>query len=201
MKRKEPEFTPEFAMIALFGFLQTNEVVVQLLLRIKGGAVDTLHLFALLIAAPVRTRYSRQPKTCGIDFARRSDVRTAAKVDECPGFVNADLVHVAAHEIGVVEVGDRSRPSRFEIVKQLDLEVLGHFPEHIGGSIDSQFRAFEPQVLLHLLAHSVFDCLQVLRRERPIEMNVIIKTILDYRTDTEPGFREHFQDTCRHDVG
>src|SRR5678815_1589833 len=49
------ELGGELAMVALGGFLEVVEVLLERLLRLPGGAVDALQHRALLVAAPVRT--------------------------------------------------------------------------------------------------------------------------------------------------
>src|SRR5207245_11118367 len=55
-------------------------------------------------------------------------------------------------------------------------------------------------ILFYLLAHAPLDLLQILGRQRPAEINVIVETVLDDRTDAELRFRKHFLNAGRHDV-
>ena len=49
------QFLPQFAMVALLGFFEFVEVLVEFLLSEPGCAVDALQLAVLFVAFPVRT--------------------------------------------------------------------------------------------------------------------------------------------------
>src|SRR5436309_11397884 len=106
-------------MIAFPGFLQTSEVILQLLFAIKSNAVYPLHLLASLIAAPVCARDSSQAKAFRVDVAGSVHVRTSAEVRKITGLVQAHLVDAAADKVGIVEIGDGCGPTRLQVAKQL----------------------------------------------------------------------------------
>ena len=78
VEHKQPQFAAKLAMVALFRFLESHEILGEFVLRIECDAIDALHLLALLVAAPVRAGDARQAEAFRIDFARSTDVGTAA---------------------------------------------------------------------------------------------------------------------------
>src|SRR5436190_8151186 len=98
MKGKQAEFPAKFAVIALSGFFQSHEIVFQSLLRIEGDPINPLHLLARGIAAPVGSRYTCYPKTFGIDFAVRRDMRITAVINEQPRLINAEFTDLCLEE-------------------------------------------------------------------------------------------------------
>ena len=79
-EREQVELGAELAVVALLGFLEPVQVLVERLLRLPRGAVDALEHRALLVAAPVRARDLRELERA--EPAGRRDVRAAAQVDE-----------------------------------------------------------------------------------------------------------------------
>ncbi len=71
----------ELAVIALGGFLQPHEVLVQLLLVEPSGAVNARELRIVLVAAPVCTRHAHQLEGLGIELAGAGEMRTAAHIE------------------------------------------------------------------------------------------------------------------------
>src|SRR6266516_5077982 len=61
-------------------------------------------------------------------------------------------------------------------------------------------RRMREKILFYLLAHAPLDLLQVLGRQRAAEINVVVETVLDDRTDAELRFRKHFLNAGSHDV-
>src|SRR5262245_47814782 len=104
-------------MIPFFGFFKPDEIVFYILLRIESHAVDSLHLLAFLIAAPICTRDPRQMETVRIDFSRLVHMRTPTEVCERAGSVHAHFTDAASHEVRITEICDRCCPTRLEIAK------------------------------------------------------------------------------------
>ena len=80
MDVEEVQLAPELAMIALLGFLDAREVLVELLLREERRAVDALHRLVLRVALPVGVARRRQLER--LELARRRHVRTDAEIEE-----------------------------------------------------------------------------------------------------------------------
>ena len=68
-------------MVALLGFFEHDEILVEHLLLGECDAIQALHLFACSITAPESTGYRGQLD--GFDLAGVHKVRTAAKVGKC----------------------------------------------------------------------------------------------------------------------
>ena len=68
MKHEQSEFAAELSVIAFLRFFEANEIIFEFLLRFEGDTIHSLHLLALLIAAPVGSGYSRQTETIGVDL-------------------------------------------------------------------------------------------------------------------------------------
>ena len=68
------------AMVALGGFLEPDEMLVELLLVEPRGAVDAAEHRIGLVAAPVSPRHARQLERLRVELAGRGEVRAAAQV-------------------------------------------------------------------------------------------------------------------------
>ena len=69
------------AMVALLGFLEHHEILVEHLLLGERHAIKTLHLLALSISTPESTSHTCQFH--GLDETCGNEVRTATEVGEC----------------------------------------------------------------------------------------------------------------------
>ena len=67
-------------MIALLGFLEHGEIIVEFLFRLERGAVNPLELRIALVAFVVRTRHVGELE--GADVSRPHHVRAGAEIDE-----------------------------------------------------------------------------------------------------------------------
>ena len=68
------------AMVALCGFLKTEQMCVQLLFVQPAGAVNTAQLWVVLVTAPIGTGNARELKRGRIKLTRRRQMRAAAHV-------------------------------------------------------------------------------------------------------------------------
>ena len=68
------------AMVALCGFLKTEQMCVQLLFVQPAGAVNAAQLRVVLVTTPIGTGNARELKRGRIKLARRRQMRTAAHV-------------------------------------------------------------------------------------------------------------------------
>ena len=87
---EELQLLAEPLVVALLGLLEELQVVVELLRRGPGRAVDACELGLLLVAAPVRAGDPQQLER--LDVARRRHVRASAEVEEVARVVHADIV-------------------------------------------------------------------------------------------------------------
>jgi len=76
-------------VVALLDLFQPRKVLVQLVLRREGDAVDALEHLVLLAAAPVRARDREELER--LELRRRRNVRPAAEVRELPLLVDRHL--------------------------------------------------------------------------------------------------------------
>ena len=88
---EEVELAAEPAMVAAFGFFELKEVLIELLLARKRGAVDALQLGIFRVAAPIRAGDVHQLE-CLAEIARRGQVRSDAEIDKIALPVEADLL-------------------------------------------------------------------------------------------------------------
>ena len=76
-------------------------------------------------------------------------------------------------------------PARFSLgerlVRSISLRSNGRFAGHLG-------------------AHPLLDCLEVGRRQRPRQVEVVVEAVADGRTDPELRLREELEHGRRHDV-
>src|SRR5215467_5516108 len=111
---EEVEFASEPAMVAPFGFLQLEEILIELFLACPGGAVDALQLRVFGIAAPIRAGDVHQLKGLA-EITGRRQMGTDAEIDKIALPVKADLLSFRdfANILGLVlladpaEIGDR----------------------------------------------------------------------------------------------
>ena len=77
IEHEDFQLLAQLAMIALLGFFQLMEIVLELLRILPGRAVDALEHLVVLIAAPVRARNGHQLEGILLDLFRvlRREVR------------------------------------------------------------------------------------------------------------------------------
>ena len=74
------ELLTDLTVVALLGFLQHRQILIEHLLLGEGDPVETRELLALLVTAPVGTSYAQQLDR--LDIARIRHVRATAQVRE-----------------------------------------------------------------------------------------------------------------------
>src|SRR5262249_38161643 len=102
------ELAPELSMVALLGFLEPPQMLVELLLREPRGAVDALEHRVVLVAAPVGAGGREELEV--LHVRSRRHVGPAAQIDEVTLLVERDR-------------------RRVEPLEDLDLERLGTLAE------------------------------------------------------------------------
>jgi hypothetical protein len=154
------------------------QVRLELLLLEEGGAVDALQRLPLLIATPVRRRRRQQLEM--LDVRRVGHVRPATEIDERPVRIHRD---------------DFVGP---ELLEALELERIvgksapGHRLVH--------FLAHERQLLRHHLAHLIFEDRNIIGRERARHLEVVVKPVLDGRSEPDSGVGPQAPHGGREDV-
>jgi hypothetical protein len=153
----------QLAVVALLGFLEHGQVLLQVVLGRPGGAVDALQHLVAVVAAPVGTGHLHQLEV--LEPTRGGHVRAAAQVLEGAFAVQRDVL--AGRDAG----------------DDLRLVVLAESLEEGHRLVTRQHAAFDPLVALAELDHLGLDREQVLRREGTLVGEVVVEAVLDHRPD------------------
>ena len=153
-------------MVALLGFLQHRQVLIEHLLLGEGDPVETRELLALLVTAPVGTSYAQQLDR--LDIARIRHVRATAQVREVALRISRDRpVGEVCDELQLVLV-----TLLFEELRHLSLRDVAADDRLLAGS-----------ELRHL---SLYGCeVGVAKLHAFAQVNIVVEAILNGRTDTE----------------
>ena len=95
----------------------------------------------------------------------------------------------------------RDRLMLRESLDQFDLIGFAAGLEKLNGFLFRQFFPCDRQVPFDDLADARFDFLEIFRRERPLEGEVVKETIFKRRTDSDLCGWKYFFYRLRHDVG
>ncbi len=185
----EVELDAQAAVVALLGLLAPPEVGVELILCRPDRPVDPLECGSFVVAAPVGARDRQQLERPDLSGAR--DVGALAQVDERPVLVDARRRHRGAV----------SRRLRREVVENLDLERLVPLGEEGPPLFRRELAPDEWMVGRDGRRHPLLDRRQVVRRERPIELEVVVEAVGDRRPDAELGAREQAHHRLGHHMG
>ena len=178
---EQVELLAQHAMVALLGFLDLVQVLVQVLPGEERGAVDALQLRVVLVAQPVRAGDVEQLER--LDAPGGRDVRPAAEVGELAGLVDGDLL-----------VG------RGELLDEVALHEVAFRLEALQALLAREKFARVGQVLLHQLLHLLLDGLQVLGGEGLLAIEVVEESALGCRAVAELGLGKELQHRSRHQV-
>ena len=160
---EQAELAADAAVVTLLGFLETRQIVLQLLIVAPRGAVHPLQHFVLRVAAPVGTGHLHEFE--GLELAGGRHVRATAQIEPFPLTVEADLL-----------VGRDARDD-------LGLVVFAHALEQGDRLVTTHEAALHLVVGLGQLLHLCFELLEVLRRERTLVGKVVIEAVIDDRAD------------------
>src|SRR5581483_3401255 len=170
------------------------------LLRVPGGAVDTLQLWPVLVATPVGAGRAQELERA--DLAGVGDVRPATQILEVVLPVERDLTAGnascirALHEL-VAGTVPRARGQLFD---QLDLIRLVALAEERLRLLGVELAPLEWELRRDDLAHALLDCCQIFRLQWPRQLEVVVEAIFDGRADPQPCAGEALQDGLRHHV-
>ena len=177
-EHEQVELAAELAVVARPRLLQAPEVLLQLLLREKRGAIHAREHLVVGVAAPVGAGDARELER--VDPLGAGPVRTAAEVGERP-------VPVERHRV------DPAVPD--EVFDQLDLVVLPLRFEALDRLLGRHVRTLEALVRLDVLAHLLLDASEVVLRQLHVlgELEVVVEAVLDRRADRDlhPGVQLH----------
>ena len=192
---EQVQLARELAVVALACLLQLLEVRRQRLAGLPRGPVDALQHRALLVPSPVRAGHALQRERR--DPAGGGDVRSAAEVE--PVAVLAALVGVE-RDLRGLGVGAGRVDARGLAVGE-DLDLVGLVVQLLQRLVARELHAAEGLVLLDDLGHAGLDALEVLGRERLLDVEVVVEAVVDRRPDRELRAREEVGDRLRHHVG
>ena len=139
-------------MVALLGFFEAMQVLLELLVGRPRSAVDALQHRARVITAPVRAGHSLQREVA--EPPRRRHVRAAAQVDECVA------VAVVAHRAVARDLCCVGRVDPLD-----DLALVRMIVEQLESFGSRHLTAFEGLVGRDDLAHLGFDAVEVVGTE------------------------------------
>ena len=179
---EQVELAAEPAMVAALGLFELKEVLVELLLARKGGAVDALQLGIFRVAAPIRAGDVHQLEGLA-EITGRGQMRADAEIDEIALPVEADLLvsRDFADIFGLVGLADAvEEGDRGVAVPDLARDLL---------------------VAAHDLAHARLDLLEILGSERLGAREIVIEPGLGRRPEGDLGVGIQFLDRLRHDMG
>ncbi len=171
----------ELAMVALLGFLDAVQILLQLLVGEEDRAVDALELGVLGIAAPVGARHLRELERLA-ELARRRQVRTKAHVEPVALAIDRDHL-VLGQSVG--PLGLEALAVLLEVV--LDLGAVPNL-------------ARNRQITIDDLGHALLDLGEVLRREGLDAHEVVVEPVLGRRTERDLRAGIEFLDCLRQHV-
>ena len=163
--REVAELSADLVVVAVLGFFQHIEMLLELLFLRECDAVYTGELLVVLIAAPVSAGAGRQLER--LDETRRKEVRTGAEVG-----IFALLVEADRFALG-------------QLVDELDLIGFAALLHILHSLVLRQGEALDAQVLLDDLLHLCFECRQGIRIERLVGIEIVVEAAVDRRTDRQ----------------
>ena len=176
---EQVELLAEHAMVALLGFLDAREVRVEILLLEEGGAVNALQHLPLRVAAPIRAGRVRQLEV--LEARRVGHVRAATEIDE-------RTVGIRRDDLVVSQLGEPLELERIVGEQLLRLRA-------------SDLIAHERILLGRDLPHLVLERGEILRRERLGDLEVVVESVVDRRTEPDLRVRAQAPDGGRQHVG
>ena len=164
----------KLAVIAFFGFFEHVQILLQLFLASPGRAIDALQHFIAVVAAPIGSGHFHQLEMLKLAGGRH--MRAATQVFEGSLSVQRDVF------VGGNAGDDFSLVMLAQPLEIIDGFVARQHPTHHWLVFDSQF------------GHLFFNGYQVLGGERPLVTEIIIKAVLDHRTDGDLGVGKQLLD-------
>ena len=189
-------FRAELAVVTLGGLLKASLICLEVLLSGESRAIDALQHRIGFASAPV----------CGcrtldlerLDIASVRQVRSAAQILPHHIAVTVDVVIEAqflATDFGGgfwIEVG-------FLVFDEFNLvRLIGLFCQSL---LFGHHAAAEGLGGLDNALHALFDLFKIVRSERSLDIEIVIETVFDDRTDAELGIRTDLLHGLCHNVG
>ena len=167
--RENAQFLSQLAVVALFRFLDPVQIFLQLLLIREAGSIDSGEHLVLLAASPVGSRQAGELD--GLHIFGIVQMRACAQIHEFALTVKADY-----------------RILR-QILDQLHLIVFVSLLHEGDRLITGKRKALQRQALLHDLLHFLFDCGKILAGNGLLKFKIIVKAVLDGRSDRQLRIR------------
>ncbi len=175
---EQVQLLTELSVIPSPCFLEPVQMLAQGVLAEEGGAVDALEHLTPLVASPVRAGGAEELEV--LDPARARHVWSAAEIQE-----------------GTVPIGGDPLILR-DLGQSLELE--GIIPEELLrlGTLD--LTSLEGMVRGGDLGHLGLDPLQIVGGERLLDVEIVVETFVDGRTEADAGVRIQLPDRRREHV-
>ena len=174
-QHEQTQFAAQLAMVARFGFFEARHVFVQLFLRRVTGAIQTLQLRVVGVAAPEGAGDRQQFD--GFDAARRRQVRAATQIEEIALTINRDrrIVGQGVDKFGFIRIIGEEFKRRFA-------------RNRLAG---------DGQILFGQFHHLRFDCGEIVLADSS-HVDVVVVTVFERRADGEFGVGIQFLNRLRH---
>src|SRR6266853_598258 len=163
LKMEKIQLRAQPPVVALLRLLDHAQVRFLLLLLGPGGPVYPLQHLVLGISAPVGAGDLHQLEY--LELAGGRNVRAAAQIDEIPFPVQRDFF------------------VRWNRGDDLRLVALADGFEVLNRLVARPDLARHREVLFCQVRHALFDGTEIVRRERPLERKIVVKTVFNYRPD------------------
>ena len=181
LNREQVQLAPDPAMVAPLDFRQPFQVGGQLLLAVPRRAVDALQHGAPFIAAPIRAGAAGELERRRIELPGAVHVRTAAQICE-------RVLREQGELLVLRQVADQ-------------LQLVRLFGKPLQGGVAVDHAAQEPMIAGRNAPHTAFDLLEIVGRQGPGQIEVVVEPVGDRRADSQLRIREQLQNCLRHDMG
>ena len=173
----------KFAVIALLRLREHRKIISQIVRFLKTKGIDTREHGAVRVAAPIRSGDFIKLESLRVDFSRAFDMRPTAQIKETVLLISRDDLALR------------------QILNQLDFIWLVR--KNFEGIL---FRDFFPDKFRSrrkYFSHLFLDCGKIIFGQFGAgggEVEIIVKPVVDRRTDRNPHAREQMPDGLRHNV-
>ena len=175
------QLATELAMIPLLSLFQHDQVLLKLILRGPGSAIDALQHFVAMVTSPIRPSDFHELEV--LELAGAGHMRATTEVFE-------GALAVQRHILAARNAGD-----------DLGLVVLTQSLEIRHRLVAREHTAHHCFVLVGQFDHLLFDSRKVFGREGPLVGKVVVETVLDHGTDGDLCVGKQFLDGVGQQMG
>ena len=162
---KQTKLLAKLSVVAFFSFLKHIQVFIKLFLACKSSAVNTLKHLVVGIASPIRTGNGKQLKRLYLLCV--GNVRACAKVGEFTLLVEGYL---------------------FAFVKSVNKLKLVRLVRHkLFSFVTGKGKALYTKIFFNNFLHFSFDTVKILGSEGCLGIEIVIKSGVDSRADSQTG--------------